>query len=239
MSKDYLKKFHGEDWHNPRGKYIREFVFGANDGLVSTLGFMAGVAGSIAVSNLVLLAGTAEVIAGTVSMALGAYISSKVQRDFFRSQIAREKEEIEKNPKKEYEEIIEIYQDKGFGKKDAENVAKIISSSKEQWLNFMITDELKMTESLENPFKIAGITGVSFILGALPVVLPFIFISDVSLAVLVSFVFAILFLILVGIGKTKITKQKIINSIFEMVIIGALAFGVGWGFGVLAEGLIV
>jgi len=238
QNKNYLKKFHQEDWHSPRGRYIREFIFGANDGLVSTVGFIAGVASSLGVVKLVLLAGIAEAVAGTVSMALGAYIASKSQRDFFSSQILREKQEIEENPKKEYDEIIEIYEDKGFLKKQAKEIADVISRDKAQWLDFMIRDELKINGDLENSAKIASITGVSFILGALPPILPFIFMASTKSALVVSFAASLLFLVLVGIGKTKITKQKILKSILEMIIIGGLAFGIGYFAGNLTEILV-
>src|SRR3989338_2200012 len=95
-----LKKYHNEDWHTPKGRQIREVVFGMNDGLVSTVGFVAGVTGSINESRVVFLTGMAAITAGAVSMFLGAYLASKSQREFFEKDIAREKREIIESPDK-------------------------------------------------------------------------------------------------------------------------------------------
>src|SRR3990167_9243874 len=89
-----LKKFHDEDWHTPKGRQIREVVFGMNDGLVSTVGFVAGVTGSIAESRMVLFTGMASIMAGSTSMFIGAYLASKSQREFFQKELERERREI-------------------------------------------------------------------------------------------------------------------------------------------------
>src|SRR4030067_3684182 len=78
-----LKKYHDEDWHTPKGRQIREVVFGMNDGLVSTVGFVAGGTGSINNSRIVFLTGMGAQTAGAVSMFLGAYLASKSQRELF------------------------------------------------------------------------------------------------------------------------------------------------------------
>src|SRR4030066_332574 len=77
------KRYHDEDWHTPKGRQIREVVFGMNDGLVSTVGFVAGVTGSIGESRMVLLTGMASIMAGAISMAMGGYLAPKSQRGVF------------------------------------------------------------------------------------------------------------------------------------------------------------
>src|SRR5687768_14055181 len=109
-----LKDYHGEEWHTPKGRAIREVVFGTNDGLITTLGFLAGVTGAISDKNMILLAAVAEIVAGAFSMASGAYIASKSQIEYFQKEIAREKREIEEDPEHEKQEIWEIYKERGF-----------------------------------------------------------------------------------------------------------------------------
>lgn len=99
------KRFHGEDWHTPQGRLIREVVFGINDGLVSTVCFMAGVYGSLADIRLIAVAGMAEMIAGAFSMGMSSYISTKSQSEYFLSEIERERREIDEFPDKEREEL--------------------------------------------------------------------------------------------------------------------------------------
>src|SRR3990172_12531956 len=96
---------HREDWHTPKGRAIREIIFGMNDGLVTTIGFLAGVTSSISQSRYILLAGMAEVVAGAISMGIGAYLATKSQQEFFHSETEQEKWEIENMPEKEAEEI--------------------------------------------------------------------------------------------------------------------------------------
>src|SRR4030066_1200878 len=88
------KKYYDEDWHTPEGRQIREVVFGMNDGLVSTVGFVAGVTGAISESRMVLLTGMASIMAGAISMAMGGYLASKSQKEFFEKELERERREI-------------------------------------------------------------------------------------------------------------------------------------------------
>lgn len=83
-----LKKYHDEDWHTPKGRQIREVAFSMNDGLVSTIGFGAGVTGSITDSKIVFLTGMAAIIAGAISMCIGAYIASIFQKEFFEKELS-------------------------------------------------------------------------------------------------------------------------------------------------------
>ena len=81
-----LTALHSEDWHTPKGRFIREVMFGVNDGVVSTIGFVAGATGALMQTRVVLLAGVAAVVAGALAMGIGAYLASKSQRDFFESE---------------------------------------------------------------------------------------------------------------------------------------------------------
>jgi Uncharacterized membrane protein len=131
---DPLKRFHNEDWHTPEGKLIREFVFGINDGLVTTVGFIAGVTGALINIKIVIMSGSAEIIAGTVSMFFGAYLASKSQNEFYQKEINREMREIKENPGHEIEEIYEIYQDKGFTEAEIDPIVKKLMSAKKCFL---------------------------------------------------------------------------------------------------------
>ena len=102
---------------------LRAAVLGANDGLVSNVSLVMGMAGAAPAPGVVLLAGLAGVVAGALSMALGEYISVRVQRESFESLIAIEKRELALNPEHERHEITVIYRAKGIPPKDAERIA--------------------------------------------------------------------------------------------------------------------
>src|SRR3989338_2363842 len=105
--------YHSEQ-HIKSGSYIREFILGFNDGLVSTFSLVAGVTGANVANRIVIIASLAGLAAGSTSMGLNNYISSKSQIEFYKSEIEREKYEIETLPELEREEIVEIYKSKGF-----------------------------------------------------------------------------------------------------------------------------
>ncbi|MBM4467480.1 MAG: ferritin, partial [Chloroflexi bacterium] len=99
-----------ETWHKGGGGAIRELIFGVNDGLVSTLSLVSGVAGADPGRGVILLAGIAGLLAGAISMAAGAYISTKSQKEVYEAEIARESEELELEPEEEKEELRILYQ---------------------------------------------------------------------------------------------------------------------------------
>ena len=101
-----------------QGSLLREFIFGLNDGLVSTLSLLAGLSGALISNNIIILGGLAEIVAGSISMGLGAYISTKSEEEYYKSKIAKEKKSIEDIPSIEIKELKDLYRKKGFNKKE-------------------------------------------------------------------------------------------------------------------------
>lgn len=226
------KRYHDEDWHTPRGRQIREVVFGMNDGLVSTVGFVSGVTGSINNSRIILFTGMAAMLAGAVSMFLGAYLASKSQIEFFEREIEREKREIAEYPEKERQEIRDIFTDHGFTEDEVEMIVHRVTSDKDRWIKFMMRDELGIVdEDFESPVKAGVIMSASFITGGLPLILPYLFISESLSALKLSILIALVILLGLGIGKTVITKTHWLKSSAETVLLGSVAAGVGYIFG--------
>ncbi len=220
---DPLKRFHNEDWHTPEGKLIREFVFGINDGLVTTVGFVAGVTGALVNARIVLMSGIAEIVAGTVSMFFGAYLAAKSQNEFYQKEIRRE------NPDHEIEEIYELYADKGFTKEEIDPIVKRLTADKKVLLNFMIQDELGISlDYYEKPLKIASYTGLSFLAGGVPPLIPYFFTRNSFTAIVISILLSILVLLFAGFAKAKVTKTNGLKSSMEMVLIGGAAAAAGF-----------
>jgi hypothetical protein len=105
-----LKAWHGEDWHTPRGRLIRDIVYAIDTGLISTVAFLAGVSALVDTNEKIVLAGVAQISAGAIAIFFGAFISTKAQKDFFENQVRREKQEIEHMPEKETLEIREVFE---------------------------------------------------------------------------------------------------------------------------------
>src|SRR6185295_19220126 len=167
---------HQEEWHTPQGKLIREVVFGANDGIVTLIGFLAGITGVLASTRPIVLASVAVIIAGSVSMAIGAYLSSKAQREYFEHEIQRERWEIQTMPDMERAEVRDHYRKMGFSESETEMIVKRITADPKLWLRFMMHEELGLVEeSFDNPV-ISGITiGVAYFVASWIPVLPYFF----------------------------------------------------------------
>ncbi|HEY4491038.1 MAG TPA: VIT1/CCC1 transporter family protein [Acidobacteriota bacterium] len=233
-----VKNYHQEDWHTPKGRAIREVIFGFNDGLITTLGFVAGVTGSIVHREIILLAALAEIVAGAISMSTGAYISSKSQREFFEKEIARERREIEEDPEHEKNEIREIYTARGFTETEINILINRITSDKEQWLRFMLREELGLgREAFENPVKIGATMGFSFLFGSIVPIFPYFFFS-VGTALLIATLFSFGFLFALGAVKTRLTKTHWLRSGLEMLIIGMTSAIIGYVMGLVVSRLL-
>jgi len=231
--KEAMQAYHAEE-HIKGGSYIREFILGFNDGLVSIFSLVTGVVGAAVSNKIVILAGVAGLAAGATSMGLNNYISSKSQTEFYKSEVERERKEIENVPKREREEIVAVYKLKGFEGKLLKQVVDKITSDKKRWLKVMMEEELGLFgDDFENPYKIALITGISFIFGALIPIAPYLFISNISSGLIYSAIASILGLFIVGSAKTMITKKNWLKSGAEMVMVGVLAAAASYSIGSL------
>lgn len=233
---DPPRDHHVEAWHTPRGRAIREVIFGMNDGLVTTVGFLAGVTISISELRLILLAAVATIVAGAVSMAIGAYLSTKSQREFFHSEVELERWEIEKDPEKEAQELREIYHEFGFNKAEQEIIIKRVMADKDLMLRIMKREELGLIdEHLDDPGKVAVTMGLSFLGGSLPPLLPYFFLGNPIHALWAAISLSVLFLFSAGVAKTWLTRTNPIRSGLEMTLLGVVAVMVGFGLGWFIE----
>lgn len=232
------KRFHGEEWHTPKGRLIREVVFGMNDGLVTTIAFVAGLT-HFDDSRLIVYAGAAEMIAGAVSMAFGSYLSTKSQREFFQAEIAREKHEIKEMPEHEAEEARQIYSELGFKPDEVEMIVKRLRANPKLFLEMMKRHELGISdEHLESPMRNAIAMGIAFVFGAIPPLVPYFFIANLHTALAVAIALSLAAMFAIGAGRTRITKRPFLKSGFEGVAFGVAATIVGYAGGLAAAAIL-
>lgn len=229
-----------ERWHRGGGGAMRELIFGINDGLVSTLSLVSGVAGAQPGRGVILLAGVAGLLAGAISMAAGAYISTKSEREVYEAEVARERQELEENPEEETEELRILYELKGFSQPEAERLVARMSQDQELMLEGLLRDELGlMPERFPNPWKAGAFSGGAFVVGAvIPLIAYFFFLEGLS-AVIASAGLSIAALFIIGVLKTLFTGRSWWRSGLEMVGIGLFAtlvtYLIGTLFGVQVE----
>lgn len=219
-----------------QGSYLREMIFGFNDGLVTNFALIAGVAGAISAPSIIILVAIAETFAGAVSMALGTYISSKSQIEFYQSKMKQEERDIENNPELEKEELRKIYLQKGFSDGDLDLIIEKITSDRKRWVKEMVECELQLpTEGFRNPKKAAGIMGVAYIVGSLIPVFPYFFGNTLAFDWMIGI--STLALLIVGWVKAKFTERSPIVSALELMAVGLLASVVAYAVGTWVSGL--
>jgi len=220
-----------ETWEMGGGGGVRDVIFGANDGLVSILALVAGVYGAITESHLILIAGVAGAIAGTISMGAGAYLSSKSEREVTEREGERKGIRKKGTPEEEREELVRFYQARGFKKQEAEAIASRVSSDMESRAEYTIGEELELTsEESWPPIKAATLTGLSFAVVSLIPILPFAF-MEVTSAVITAVIASVAALFVVGVSKTLFTRKSWIRSGLEMMAIGTLAAAATYAIG--------
>jgi vacuolar iron transporter family protein len=214
------------------GNALRAAVLGANDGLVSNLSLVMGVAGAALSGQSILITGLAGLLAGAGSMALGEWLSVQSSRELYQRQIQIEKDELEATPEEEQAELALIYQSKGLPKAQAEELAKRIISNRESALDTLVREELGIDpDELGGSAWEAAITSFFlFAVGAIVPVSPFIFFSGMT-AVVISIVISAIGLFAIGAAITLMTGRSVLYSGLRMVFFGLAAAGLTYGIG--------
>ncbi len=226
-----------EGRHRGGGNTLRAAVLGANDGLVSNLSLVMGVAGAVQNERTLLITGLAGLVAGACSMAMGEWLSVTSSRELSLKQIASEAQELREAPEEEKEELVLIYQSKGIEEAQARALAERLSSNKEGALDTLAREELGVdpTELGGSAWQAAASSFVLFSLGAIVPVAPFFFVSGRA-GLLGSVVASGLALMLIGAGTSLFTGRSPVFSALRQLVIGLAAAAITYGAG-LAVGM--
>lgn len=225
----------GEDHTGVGGaNNLRAAVLGANDGLVSVLSLVMGVAGGGLSGNDIFISGMAGLLAGACSMAMGEWLSVTSARELFQVQIAEERYELREYPEFERQEMIEIFESKGIPKDIAASAAESVLANPEKALDTMAREELGIDpdDLGGSPYQAAAASFALFIFGALPPVLPFALL-DREAAIYTSLALSALMLFVIGAAVTRLTKRSWLFSGMRQLIIGLSAAGVTYAIGLL------
>lgn len=219
------------------GGGLRAGVFGVNDGLVSNVSLVLGVAGAGAATGYVLTAGVAGLLAGALSMAAGEYVSVRSQREMYEYQIALEKEELEEYPQEEAEELALIYQARGVELEQARELSQSLLAEPAQALDVLAREELGLNpDDLGSPWRAAMVSFIAFALGAAVPLSPFLAGLGGGQAILSAVLITLIALFVVGLGLSLFTGRQGVRSGLRMVLIGGgaggLSFLVGRAVGV-------
>ena len=218
---------------------IREAIFGAQDGLVSTLAVVSTVAGASADRFPVLIAGLASGLAGVFSMAAGEYMSSKSQHEIFEAQIVGEREEVQERPGEAEAEMAFMFEEDGLPADTAAKMAHSMAQHPSVLLKTMVEKELGLTHRLAegSPLQGALIMGAAFGLGAAVPVIPYVLLP-VEVAIWASVIATGIVLFGIGVVKSRWTRRRWLRSGAEILLLGAIAGIAGFLFGDILPGLL-
>lgn len=206
-------------------------MLGANDGIVSVAAVVVGVAGATAELSPILIAGSAAVIGGAISMGLGEYVSVSSQRDTQRALIAKERAELEQLPDQELEELAGLYEVKGLSPSTARQVAAELTEH--DALAAHLEAELGITEAdVASPWQAAGASALSFLIGAALPMVAIIF-PPADWRVPITFAAVLLALVLTGVTSARIGGARWLRPTLRIVVGGALALAATFLVGML------
>jgi VIT1/CCC1 family predicted Fe2+/Mn2+ transporter len=219
------------------GNALRAAVLGANDGLVSNLSLVMGVAGAALSNTTILVTGMAGLLAGAISMALGEWLSVQSSRELYKHQIGIEKAELAASPQEEAEELALIYEARGLPKEDAQRMAQHIISDPSSALEALSREELNVdpSELGGSAWEAALTSFFLFSIGAIIPVVPYIFLNG-NTAIIVSMIFSAVGLFTIGSGITLFTGRSVLYSGTRQVLFGLAAAAVTFGIGKLVGG---
>jgi len=216
---------------------IRDIVIGMSDGLTVPFALAAGLSGAVNSSGIVITAGIAEIVAGSIAMGLGGFLAGRTEVDHYASELKREYEEVEKVPEQEKAEVKEVFAAFGLSEKLQNEVAEEMSKDKDKWVDFMMRYELGLEEPKANRATQSAITiGVSYIVGGIIPLSPYFFIADSTQALYYSCGITMICLFVFGYFKSRVTGQPAIKGALKVLLIGALAAAAAFGMAKLISG---
>ena len=210
--------------HLHSSQTISDIVIGMSDGLTVPFALAAGLSGAIDDPTLVVTAGIAEIVAGSIAMGLGGYLAGKTEQDHYDSELKREYQEVEIYPEREKEEIYEALEPYGISEKTASLVVEELIKNKDNWVNFMMKFELGLEKphhqrAIKSGATIAG----AYILGGFIPLIPYTLVDISSEGLKYSALVTIMCLFIFGYFKSKVTGQPVFAGALKVTAIGTVA----------------
>ena len=221
--------------HEPHklGNRLSDVILGGQDGLVSILGLLLGLSAATNNTRVVIAGGLATIIAETLSMGAVAYTSMMADRDHYAAERIKEEQELIDFPDQERQEIVDIYEAKGFKGRLLNEIVDHITADDKLWVDTMMREELGLQPVVKRDvYKYAVVVGLSTFSGAFIPLIPYFFLKP-SAAIIFSLILSVIVLAAVGIYKARMTLGKPIKSALQMVLIGMGAAIAGYLIGLV------
>ncbi len=225
----HLHPEHSES-HFTASDTVRDVVVGMSDGLTVPFALAAGISGAIAISHLVVTAGLAEIAAGSIAMGLGGYLAGRSESEHYASERRREQAEVESVPDVEAEEVVQIFETYGLSKEESGSVVEGLRKRPGAWVDFMMRFELGLEKPDPRRALISAATiGGSYAVGGIIPLGPYILVSNVHTALLISAIVTVVALGIFGYVKGRFSGSRPLVGAVQTVLIGGLAAGAAFG----------
>jgi VIT1/CCC1 family predicted Fe2+/Mn2+ transporter len=215
--------------HFTGGEFVRDVVIGMSDGLTVPFALAAGLSGAVASAHVVVVAGLAEIAAGSIAMGLGGFLAARSDADHYQQELARERNEVETIPEAESSEVAEVFESYGVTRDESQPIVTALRRRPKDWVNFMMRFELGLEEprpgrALRSASTIAG----AYAGGGLVPLFPYMLLTQMHSAFLLSVAVTLMALFVFGYIKGRYTGAAPIRGAVQTLIIGALAAGAAY-----------
>jgi len=218
-----------QEKHFTSSDLIKDIVIGMSDGLTVPFALAAGLSGAVASNSIVITAGMAEVVAGSIAMGLGGYLAGRTDVDHYDSEYKREFKEVEVVPEIEKQEVKDVFKTYGISPRLQDELALELSQDKQKWVDFMMRFELGMEKPDANRASRSAFNiGFSYIIGGIVPLIGYFFTETPKEGLMISSIMTVLFLLVFGYVKTKLTGDRPFYGALKTVFIGVLAAGAAY-----------
>jgi VIT1/CCC1 family predicted Fe2+/Mn2+ transporter len=216
--------------HFESGASVRDVVIGMSDGLTVPFALAAGLSGAVSSTHLIVIAGLAEIAAGSIAMGLGGYLAAQGDAEHFASERAREEREIIERTRDEEEEIYEIFERYGVQREESRPVLEALKRTPKAWVDFMMSFELGLEEPEKGRARQSALTiALSYIAGGLVPLLPYFLMNSAAEALVVSVGVTLVALFVFGGVKGRLTGAGTWKGAVQTTLIGGLAAAAAFG----------
>ncbi|MFD1175913.1 VIT1/CCC1 transporter family protein [Paenibacillus puldeungensis] len=218
-----------EEKHFMATDLIRDIVIGMSDGLTVPFALAAGLSGSVANASLVVIAGMAEIAAGSIAMGLGGYLAARTDQEHYESELKREWQEVKELPHREREEVADILREWQLPEETVNSAVESISKDPERWVDFMMKYELGLEKPEPRRARNSSLTiGLSYIIGGIIPLFPYMIIEHAQTALVTSVIVTLIALFVFGYVKGKFTGSKPLKSAWQTALVGGAAAGIAF-----------
>ena len=222
--------------HFTSSDLVKDIVIGMADGLTVPFALAAGLSGAVSSNGLIITAGIAEIVAGSIAMGLGGYLAGKTEVEHYASELKREYDEVERVPEREMQEVKDVFKEYGISPKLQDELANEISKDKDKWVDFMMKYELGMEKpDPKRASRSAFNIGASYVVGGIVPLVGYFIAKTPEGGLMISSILTVLFLFVFGFIKTKLTGNNPFYGAMKTVFIGVLAAGAAYGIAKLVS----